>query len=132
MGCASGNADVADGIRYATRKGVDIISIDGFECAGHPGEEDVPGLVLIPAAVSALRVPVIASGGIADGRGMAAAMALGAEGVNMGTRFCATQEAPIHDNIKQALVQAYGLTEAQANEFFRKPITLRFGASGFT
>ena len=90
----------------AQRKGVDIISIDGFECAGHPGEDDVPGLVLIPLAVQALDVPVIASGGIGDGRGMAAALALGAEGVNMGTRFCATQEAPIHDNIKQALVNA--------------------------
>lgn len=90
----------------AQRNGVDIISIDGFECAGHPGEDDVPGLVLIPLAVQALEVPVIASGGIGDGRGMAAALALGAEGVNMGTRFCATQEAPIHDNIKQALVNA--------------------------
>jgi NADH:quinone reductase (non-electrogenic) len=90
----------------AERAGVDIISIDGFECAGHPGEEDVPGLVLIPAAVGKLRIPVIASGGIGDGRGMAAALALGAEGVNMGTRFCATVEAPIHDNIKQALVRA--------------------------
>lgn len=90
----------------AQRNGVDIISIDGFECAGHPGEDDVPGLVLIPLAVQALDIPVIASGGIGDGRGMAAALALGAEGVNMGTRFCATQEAPIHDNIKQALVNA--------------------------
>ena len=90
----------------AERSGVDAISIDGFECAGHPGEDDVPGLVLIPAAVKALRIPVIASGGIGDGRGMAAAMALGAEGINMGTRFCATAEAPIHDNIKQAMVTA--------------------------
>jgi NAD(P)H-dependent flavin oxidoreductase YrpB (nitropropane dioxygenase family) len=90
----------------AERRGVDIVSIDGFECAGHPGEDDVPGLVLIPAAVAALTVPVIASGGIADGRGMAAALALGAEGVNMGTRFVATREAPVHDNIKQALLQA--------------------------
>lgn len=90
----------------AEKRGVDIVSIDGFECAGHPGEEDVPGLVLIPAAVSALRVPVIASGGIADGRGMAAALSLGAEGVNMGTRFVATREAPVHDNVKQALIAA--------------------------
>lgn len=90
----------------AERDGVDIVSIDGFECAGHPGEDDVPGLVLIPLATQALKIPVIASGGIADGRGMAAAMALGAEGVNMGTRFFATQEAPVHDNIKQALVSA--------------------------
>ena len=90
----------------AEKRGVHIVSIDGFECAGHPGEEDVPGLVLIPAAVAALNVPVIASGGIADGRGMAAALALGAEGVNMGTRFVATQEAPVHDNVKQALLAA--------------------------
>ncbi|MEJ8812982.1 nitronate monooxygenase family protein [Variovorax ureilyticus] len=90
----------------AEKRGVHIVSIDGFECAGHPGEEDVPGLVLIPAAVSALNVPVIASGGIADGRGMAAALSLGAEGVNMGTRFVATREAPVHDNVKQALVKA--------------------------
>ena len=90
----------------AEKRGVDIVSIDGFECAGHPGEEDVPGLVLIPAAVAALNVPVNASGGIADGRGMAAALSLGAEGVNMGTRFVATREAPVHDNVKQALLAA--------------------------
>lgn len=90
----------------AERLGVDAVSIDGFECAGHPGEDDVAGLVLIPVAASKLRIPIIASGGIADGRGMAAAFALGAEGVNMGTRFCATQEAPIHDQIKQAYVDA--------------------------
>ena len=89
----------------AERNGVDMVSIDGLECAGHPGEDDVGGLVLIPAAARALRIPVIASGGIADGRGLAAALALGAEGVNMGTRFCVTQEAPIHDAIKQALVR---------------------------
>jgi NAD(P)H-dependent flavin oxidoreductase YrpB (nitropropane dioxygenase family) len=88
----------------AQKSGVDIISIDGFECAGHPGEDDVPGLVLIPAAVRALNIPVIASGGIADGRGLAAALTLGAQGVNMGTRFMTTREAPIHDNIKKALI----------------------------
>ncbi|GAW41145.1 Nitronate monooxygenase [Brevundimonas sp. SH203] len=88
----------------AERMGVDVISIDGFECAGHPGEDDIAGLVLIPAAVDKVAIPVIASGGIADGRGLAAALALGAEGVNMGTRFCATVEAPIHDKIKQFLV----------------------------
>ena len=90
----------------AERQGADAISIDGFECAGHPGEDDIGGLVLIPAAARQLKVPLIASGGIGDGRGMAGALALGAEGVNMGTRFCATQEAPIHHNIKQALVAA--------------------------
>ncbi len=90
----------------AERRGVHIVSIDGFECAGHPGEDDVPGLVLIPAAVRALKVPVIASGGIASGAGVAAALALGAEGVNMGTRFVATVEAPVHDAIKQRLLEA--------------------------
>ena len=100
----------------AQRNGVDIISIDGFECAGHPGEDDVGGLVLIPAAVRKLEVPVIASGGIADGRGMAAALALGAEGVNMGTRFCATVEAPIHEGTKRALV---GRSERDTNLIFR-------------
>jgi NADH:quinone reductase (non-electrogenic) len=90
----------------AERNGVDMVSIDGLECAGHPGEDDVGGLVLIPSAIRVLTIPVIASGGIADGRGLAAALALGAEGVNMGTRFCVTREAPIHDNIKQALVKA--------------------------
>lgn len=85
--------------------GVDAIAIDGFECAGHPGEDDVSGLVLIPAAVDKLSIPVIASGGIADGRGLVAALALGAEGVTMGTRLCATAEAPIHDNVKQAYVR---------------------------
>ncbi|AIP11015.1 NAD(P)H-dependent flavin oxidoreductase [Burkholderia pseudomallei] len=100
----------------AERSGVDAISIDGFECAGHPGEDDVPGLVLIPAAVRALRIPVIASGGIADGSGLAAALVLGAEGVNMGTRFCATQEAPIHLRIKEALVSA---TERDTKLIFR-------------
>lgn len=90
----------------AERNGVDAVSIDGFECAGHPGEDDIGGMVLIPAAASRLKIPIIASGGIGDGRGLAAALVLGAEGINMGTRFCATQEAPIHDNIKQALVAA--------------------------
>ncbi|MDO9504312.1 MAG: nitronate monooxygenase [Comamonadaceae bacterium] len=90
----------------AQARGVHVVSIDGFECAGHPGEDDVPGLVLIPAAVAALDIPVIASGGIADGRGMAAALALGAHGVNMGTRFVTTLEAPVHERIKQALIDA--------------------------
>jgi nitronate monooxygenase len=90
----------------AERNGVDIVSIDGLECAGHPGEDDVGGMVLIPAAARALKIPVIASGGIADGFGMAAALMLGAEGVNMGTRFSVTQEAPMHPDIKQALVSA--------------------------
>lgn len=88
----------------AERMGVDVVSIDGFECAGHPGEDDVPGLVLIPAAVDKLEIPVIASGGFGDGRGLAAALSLGADGINMGTRFCATVEAPIHPRAKQLLL----------------------------
>ena len=101
----------------AERMGVDVISIDGFECAGHPGEDDIPGLILIPAAVDKLRIPVIASGGFGDGRGLVAALALGAEGINMGTRFCATVEAPIHDNIKQFLVAN---DERATNLIFRR------------
>ena len=89
----------------AERYGVDIISIDGFECAGHPGEDDVPGLVLIPAAARVMKIPMIASGGIADGRGMAGALALGAMGINMGTRFMCTQEAPVHENVKKFIVE---------------------------
>ena len=88
----------------AERMGVDVISIDGFECAGHPGEDDIPGLVLIPAAADKVKIPLIASGGFGDGRGLIAALSLGAEGINMGTRFCATVEAPIHPRVKQLLV----------------------------
>ncbi|CAG68420.1 putative dioxygenase (related to 2-nitropropane dioxygenase) [Acinetobacter baylyi ADP1] len=101
----------------AQKMGADIISIDGFECAGHPGEDDVPGLVLIPAAANQISIPMIASGGIADGRGLVAALALGAEGINMGTRFCATKEAPIHDAIKQFIVSN---DERATNLIFRK------------
>ena len=86
----------------AERKGVDAISIDGFECAGHPGEDDIPGLILIPAAADKIKIPMLASGGFGDGRGLVAALALGAEGINMGTRFCATVEAPMQDNVKHA------------------------------
>ena len=88
----------------AERAGVDIVSIDGFECAGHPGEDDIPGLILIPAAADKVKIPLLASGGFGDGRGLAAALALGAEGVNMGTRFTATVEAPIHQGIKDAML----------------------------
>ncbi|MDX1505728.1 MAG: nitronate monooxygenase family protein [Spongiibacter sp.] len=100
----------------AERMGVDAISIDGFECAGHPGEDDIPGLVLIPAAADKVTIPMLASGGFGDGRGLVAALALGAEGINMGTRFCATQEAPIHDRIKQLLVDQ---DERATNLIFR-------------
>lgn len=86
------------------RAGCDVISIDGFECAGHPGEDDIPGLILIPAAADKVKIPMLASGGFGDGRGLVAALSLGAEGINMGTRFCATKEAPIHDNVKQAYI----------------------------
>jgi len=89
----------------AERMGVDGISIDGFECAGHPGEDDVPGLVLIPAAADKVKIPMIASGGFGDGRGLVAALALGAEGVNMGTRFMCTKESPIHENVKRQIVE---------------------------
>ncbi|MGW4353544.1 NAD(P)H-dependent flavin oxidoreductase [Nocardia sp. NPDC004582] len=88
----------------AQKIGVDGVSIDGFECAGHPGEDDVPGLILIPAATRALDIPVIASGGIADARGLVAALALGADGVNMGTRFMCTQESAIHQTVKEQIV----------------------------
>lgn len=88
----------------AERMGVDAISIDGFECAGHPGEDDIPGLILIPAAADKVKVPMLASGGFGDARGLVAALALGADGINMGTRFCATKEAQIHESFKQALV----------------------------
>lgn len=88
----------------AVKMGADVVSIDGFECAGHPGEDDTPGLVLIPAVADRISVPVLASGGIGDGRGLIAALALGAEGVTMGTRFLATSEAPVHDAVKQFLV----------------------------
>lgn len=89
----------------AERMGVDVISIDGFECAGHPGEDDIPGLILIPAAADKVKIPLLASGGFGDGRGLVAALSLGADGINMGTRFCATVEAPIHQRVKQLMVE---------------------------
>ena len=106
-------------VRHALKSeriGVDVVSIDGFECAGHPGEQDVGGLVLFPAAAQALKIPVVASGGIADGRGLAAALALGCEGINMGSRFMVTQEAPIHEGIKQKIVE---MDENQTRLIFR-------------
>ena len=98
----------ATSIRHALsaqKVGVDAISIDGFECAGHPGEDDIPGLILIPLAADALEIPIIASGGFGDGRGLVAALALGADGINMGTRFLCTAESPIHPKIKQQIVE---------------------------
>jgi nitronate monooxygenase len=96
-------------VRHALKAqsiGCDAISVDGFECGGHPGEDDVPNFILLPRAAEELEVPFVASGGMADGRSLVAALALGAEGMNMGTRFMATREAPIHENVKQALVAA--------------------------
>ncbi len=90
----------------AEKIGCDAVSVDGFECGGHPGEDDVPNFILLPRAAEALQIPFVASGGMADGRSLVAALALGAEGMNMGTRFIATREAPVHENVKQALVQA--------------------------
>jgi NADH:quinone reductase (non-electrogenic) len=96
-------------IRHALKAqqvGCDAVTVDGFECGGHPGEDDVPNMILLPRAEDELSVPIIASGGMADGRSLVAALALGAEGINMGTRFVATQEAPVHENVKKAIVSA--------------------------
>jgi len=114
----------ATSVRHALKAqslGVDAVIIDGFECAGHPGQDDVPGLVLIPAAARALSIPVLAAGGIADARGMVAALALGAEGVCMGTRFLLTRESPVHADLKARMVAA---TETQTTLVGR-----RFGDS---
>jgi nitronate monooxygenase len=107
-------------VRHALKAegiGVDAVSIDGFECAGHPGEDDIPGLVLIPATADRVTVPLIASGGFADGRGLAAALALGADGISMGTRFLCTKEAAVHANVKQRLVES---DERATNLLFRQ------------
>jgi len=90
----------------AERIGCDAVSVDGFECGGHPGEDDVPNFILLPRAAEELTIPFVASGGMADGRSLVAALALGAEGINMGTRFIATREAPVHENVKRAIVAA--------------------------
>ncbi len=86
--------------------GCDAVSVDGFECGGHPGEDDVPNFILLPRAAEELKIPFVASGGMADGRSLVAALSLGAEGMNMGTRFIATKEAPVHEHVKQAIVAA--------------------------
>ncbi|WP_442909162.1 NAD(P)H-dependent flavin oxidoreductase [Halopseudomonas sp.] len=96
-------------VRHALKAqsiGCDAVSVDGFECGGHPGEDDIPNMILLPRAAEELEIPFVASGGMADGRSLVAAIALGAEGMNMGTRFIATQEAPVHENVKQAIVAA--------------------------
>ena len=96
-------------VRHALKAqaiGCDAVSVDGFECGGHPGEDDIPNFILLPRAADELKVPFVASGGMADGRSLVAALALGAEGINMGTRFIATKEAPVHQNVKDAIVAA--------------------------
>lgn len=96
-------------VRHALKAesiGCDAVSVDGFECGGHPGEDDIPNMILLPRAAEELKVPFIASGGMADARSLVAALSLGAHGINMGTRFIATKEAPVHDNVKQAIVAA--------------------------
>src|SRR5207245_2551697 len=90
----------------AERIGCDAVSVDGFECGGHPGEDDVPNMILLPRAADALTIPFVASGGMADARSLVAALAMGAAGMNMGTRFIATKEAPVHENVKQAIIAA--------------------------
>ena len=97
--------------------GCDVVGIDGFECAGHPGEDDVPGLILLPASADQIDIPIVASGGFGDGRGLIAALALGADAINLGTRMVATQEAPVHDNVKQFIVQC---SERDTVMIFRK------------
>ena len=109
----------ATSVRHALKAqalGVDAVSIDGFDCAGHPGEDDVPGLILIPAAADHLEIPIIASGGFADGRGLVAALALGADAINMGTRFMCSAESPVHQAVKEHLVLA---DERQTELIFR-------------
>ena len=96
-------------VRHAIKAeaiGCDAVSVDGFECGGHPGEDDIPNFILLPRAAESLKIPFVASGGMADGRSLVAALALGAEGINMGTRFIATREAPVHEKVKQAIVDA--------------------------
>jgi nitronate monooxygenase len=96
-------------VRHALKAesiGCDAVSVDGFECGGHPGEDDIPNMILLPRAADTLKIPFVASGGMADARSLVAALAMGAEGINMGTRFIATSEAPVHENVKQALLAA--------------------------
>jgi NADH:quinone reductase (non-electrogenic) len=96
-------------VRHALKAeaiGCDAVSVDGFECGGHPGEDDVPNFILLPRAAEELKIPFVASGGMADGRSLVAALSLGADGMNMGTRFLATKEAPVHQNVKDAIVAA--------------------------
>ena len=109
-------------IRHALKAekiGCDAVSVDGFECAGHPGEDDVTNMILLPLAARRLKIPFLASGGLGDGRGLAASLAMGADGINMGTRFMVTKEAPIHDNVKQRMIEATELDTALIYRSFR-------------
>jgi nitronate monooxygenase len=109
-------------IRHALKAekiGCDAVSVDGFECAGHPGEDDVTNMILLPLAAKRLKIPFLASGGLGDGRGLAAALAMGADGINMGTRFMVTKEAPIHDNVKQKMIEATELDTELSYRSFR-------------
>ena len=103
----------------AEKIGCDAVSVDGFECAGHPGEDDVTNMILLPLAARNLKLPVLASGGFGNGRGLAAALAMGADGINMGTRFMVTKEAPIHDNVKQKMIEATEMDTALIYRSFR-------------
>jgi NAD(P)H-dependent flavin oxidoreductase YrpB (nitropropane dioxygenase family) len=120
-------------VRHALKAqelGADAVSVDGFECAGHPGEDDIPALVLIPAAVARLKIPLFACGGFADGRGLVTALALGAEGINMGTRFLLTRESPLHQRLKERLLQAGERDTVLVGRSFRDSTrVLRNGAS---
>ena len=115
-------------VRHALKAeaiGCDAVSVDGFECGGHPGEDDVPNMILLPRAADELKIPFIASGGMADGRSLVAAMAMGAEGMNMGTRFICTKEAPVHENVKAAIVAATeGFTGADLKWVFDRAAEL--------
>src|SRR5437868_13565789 len=96
-------------VRHALKAeaiGCDAVSVDGFECGGHPGEDDIPNMILLPRAAEELKIPFVASGGMADARSLVASLALGADGMNMGTRFIATKQAPVHQNVKDAIVAA--------------------------
>jgi nitronate monooxygenase len=103
----------------AEKIGGDAVSVDGFECAGHPGEDDVTNMILLPLSAQRLKIPFLASGGLGDGRGLAAALAMGADGINMGTRFMVTKEAPIHDNVKRRMIEATELDTQLIYRSFR-------------
>ena len=108
-------------VRHALKAqtiGCDAASVDGFECGGHPGEDDIPNMILLPRAADELEIPFVASGGMADARSLVASLAMGAEGMNMGTRFLATKEAPVHENVKQAILQATELIRASLCALF--------------